>query len=76
MISSKNNIQGSFQICGGADDWPITKTPDTEPPVFKDRPVRKQTKRREGRFEVLSPKDSSRMANITCGNCKQVVEAR
>jgi hypothetical protein len=56
----------------GPEDWIRTETDDIDPPVFRDKPGRKQTKRRKGQFEVPAPRDTSRMASITCGNCKQV----
>ena len=56
----------------GPEDWTKTDTPDIDPPAFNDRPGRKQTKRRKGEFEVSAPRDSSRMASITCRNCNVV----
>ncbi|KAM0829400.1 hypothetical protein ACQ4PT_066876 [Festuca glaucescens] len=56
----------------GPEDWTRTDTPDIDPPVFRDKPGRKQTVRRKGKFEVPAPRDSSRMASITCSNCKLV----
>ncbi|KAE8801876.1 translation initiation factor IF-2-like [Hordeum vulgare] len=56
----------------GQDLWPKTKTRDIEPPVFKDKPRKKQTKRRRGQFEPPKPKDTSRMVSITCSNCQLV----
>ena len=53
----------------GPDLWPKTGTPDIEPPVFRDKPRKKQTKRRKNQFEKPAPKDTSRMASITCSNC-------
>ena len=53
----------------GPDLWPNTGTPDIEPPVFRDKPGKKQTKRRKNQFEKPAPKDTSRMATITCSNC-------
>jgi hypothetical protein len=51
--------------------WTKTDTEDIMPPEFKDHQKgRKQEKRRKGKFEVPKPKDTSRMATITCGNCK------
>lgn len=41
-------------------------------PVFRMEKGRKQTKRRKGQFEVLAPKDTYRMASITCNNYKRV----
>nr|XP_020195824.1 protein VASP homolog [Aegilops tauschii subsp. strangulata] len=52
--------------------WPRTDSLDTEPPVFKEHKGRAQTKRRKGQFEKPAPKDTSRMASITCSNCKKV----
>jgi hypothetical protein len=48
------------------------ETNDIDPPVFRDKPGRKQIKRRKGQFEAPAPRDTSRMANITCSNYKQV----
>ena len=56
----------------GQDLWPKTNTRDIEPPVFKDKPRKKQTKRRRSQFEPPAPKDTSRMASITCSNCQLV----
>ena len=56
----------------GPDDWPKTNTRDIDPPIFKEGPGRKQVKRKRGQFEVPAPRDSSRMASITCGNCSRV----
>jgi hypothetical protein len=53
----------------GEHDWPKTNTPDIVPPYFKITKGRKQEKRRKGKFEVPKPKDTSRMATITCSNC-------
>nr|XP_020189913.1 uncharacterized protein LOC109775596 [Aegilops tauschii subsp. strangulata] len=53
----------------GPESWPDTHTQDIEPPVFKEKPVKKQTARRKGQFEVPAPKDTSRMGTITCSNC-------
>lgn len=51
--------------------WTKTNTPDIMPPAFKDHlKGRRQEKRRKGKFEVPKPKDTSRMATITCSNCK------
>jgi hypothetical protein len=48
-----------------------TETEDIMPPAFKDHlKGRRQEKRRKGKFEVPKPRDTSRMATITCGNCK------
>jgi hypothetical protein len=54
----------------GEDEWPRTASPDIGPPVFREKPGRKQTMRRKDQFEVPAPKDSSRMGTITCSNCK------
>ncbi|KAM0857193.1 hypothetical protein ACQ4PT_048645 [Festuca glaucescens] len=56
----------------GPDDWTKTDTDDIEPPVFREKPGRKQVKRRKGAFEVPAPRDTSRMGSITCSNCKVV----
>ena len=56
----------------GQDLWPKTNSRDIEPPVFKDKPGKKQTKRRRSQFEPPAPKDTSRMASITCSNCQLV----
>jgi hypothetical protein len=56
----------------GEDSWTKTETPDIDPPVFKVSLGRSQTKRRKGKFEVPEPKQTSRMASITCGNCGKV----
>jgi hypothetical protein len=41
------------------------------PPGFKDHQKgRRQEKRRRGKFEPPKTKETSRMATITCGNCK------
>ena len=51
--------------------WIKTDTEDIMPPGFKDHQKgRKQEKRRKGKFEVPKPKENSRMATITCSNCK------
>ncbi|CAM0947194.1 unnamed protein product [Alopecurus aequalis] len=50
----------------GPDDWPKTNTRDIDPPIFNEGPGRKQVKRKRGQFEVPAPRDSSRMASITC----------
>ena len=51
--------------------WTKTDTEDIMPPAFKDHQKgRRQEKRRKGKFEVPKPKESSRMATITCSNCK------
>ena len=55
----------------GPDLWPKTRTPDIEPPVFKEKPGNKETKRRKSKFEKPAPKDTSRMATITCSNCNR-----
>ena len=56
----------------GSEDWPKTNTGDIDPPVFRDRPGRAQTVRRKCEFEVPQPRDSSRVASITCSNCKMI----
>ena len=53
----------------GPEDWTRTDATDIDPPVFRDKPGRKQTKRRRGQFEPPAPRDTSRMASITCSNC-------
>jgi hypothetical protein len=55
----------------GVEDWPKTNTRDIDPPVFREKPGKKQTKRRKLAFEVPSPRDSSRMGTITCSNCNK-----
>ncbi|CAM0874786.1 unnamed protein product [Alopecurus aequalis] len=51
--------------------WTKTDTPDIMPPSFNDHlRGRRQEKRRKGKFEVPKPKQTSRMATITCKNCK------
>jgi hypothetical protein len=51
--------------------WTKTETEDIMPPGFKDHQKgRRQEKRRKGKFEVPKPKSTSRMASITCSNCK------
>jgi hypothetical protein len=55
----------------GAEDWPKTNTRDIDPPVFRGKPGKKQTKRRKSAFEVPTPRDSSRMGTITCSNCNK-----
>nr|XP_045087302.1 60S ribosomal protein L22-like [Aegilops tauschii subsp. strangulata] len=52
--------------------WPRTDSLDIEPPVFKEHKGSAQTKRRKGQFEKPAPKDTSRMASITCSNCNKV----
>ncbi|KAM0845895.1 hypothetical protein ACQ4PT_056048 [Festuca glaucescens] len=52
----------------GEDSRTKTDTPDIDPPVFKISLGRSQTKRRKGKFEVPEPKQTSRMASITCSN--------
>ena len=56
----------------GPDMWPRTDSLDIEAPVFKEHKGRAQTKRRKGQFEKPAPKDTSRMASITCSNCNKV----
>ena len=53
----------------GEHDWTKTTGPDIEPPKFHVKKGRKRDKRIKGRFEVPKPKESSRMATITCSNC-------
>jgi hypothetical protein len=53
----------------GPDDWTKSDTPDIEPPVFREKPGRKQVNRRKGAFEVPAPRDTSRMGTISCSNC-------
>ena len=51
--------------------WTKTDTEDIMPPAFKDHlKGRRQEKRRKGKHEVPKPKETSRMATITCSNCK------
>ena len=45
------------------EDWTKTDTRDIDPPIFREKPGRKQTKRRKGRFELPAPRDTSRMAD-------------
>jgi hypothetical protein len=56
----------------GSEDWNTTNTQDIDPPVFRDRPGRKQTVRRKSKFEPPAPRDTSRMTSITCSNCNRV----
>ena len=56
----------------GPNLLPRTRTQDIEPPVFKDKVGKQQTKRRKNQFENPAPRDTSRMASITCSNCKLV----
>jgi hypothetical protein len=56
----------------GPEDWNTTDTQDIDPPVFRDRPGRKQTVRRKSKFEPPAPRDTSRMTSITCSNCNRV----
>jgi hypothetical protein len=56
----------------GPNLWPRTRTQDIEPPVFRDKVGKQQTKRRKNPFEKPAPRDTSRMASITCSNCKLV----
>ena len=56
----------------GPDMCPRTDSMDIEAPVFKEHKGRAQTKRRKGQYEKPAPKDTSRMASITCSNCKKV----
>ncbi|KAE8793944.1 hypothetical protein D1007_31382 [Hordeum vulgare] len=53
----------------GEHEWTRRIGPDIEPPKFHVKRGRKKEKRIKGRFEVPKPKDSSRMATITCINC-------
>ena len=53
----------------GEHDWTRTSGPDIEPPKFHVKKGRRKEKRIKGKFEVPKPKDSSRMATITCSNC-------
>ena len=53
----------------GEHDWTRTSGPDIEPPKFHVKKGRRKEKRIKGRFEVPKPKESSRMATITCSNC-------
>ena len=51
--------------------WTKKNTPDIMPPGFKDHlKGRRQEQRRKGKFEVPKPKETSRMATITCSNFK------
>ena len=60
-----------FYPVEGEHGWTKTNTPDIMPPGFQDHMKgRRQVKRRKGKFEVPKPKDTSRMATITCSNCK------
>ena len=52
------------------EQWTRTDTHDKDPPVFKVEKGRVQTKRRRGKFEVPQSRETSRMATITCSNCK------
>ncbi|KAM3194719.1 hypothetical protein ACQJBY_071017 [Aegilops geniculata] len=55
----------------GPDSWVKTPTPDIEPPQFKDdKKGPAEEKRKKGKFEPPQAKQTSRMATITCGNCK------
>ncbi|XP_037483239.1 uncharacterized protein LOC119362146 [Triticum dicoccoides] len=56
----------------GPNLWPRTKTQDIEPPVFKEKVGKQQTNRRKNQFEKPAPRDTSRMASITCNSCKLV----
>ena len=56
----------------GPEDWTKTDTQDIDPPMFREKPRRKQTVRRKGKFEPPAPRDTSRMTTITCSNCKRV----
>ena len=60
-----------FQPTPGQHAWTKTNTVDIMPPAFKDHlKGRRAEKRRKGKFEVPAPKETSRMATITCSNCK------
>ena len=51
--------------------WTKTDREDIIPPHFKDHlKGRRIEKRRKGKYEVPKPKETSRMATITCSNCK------
>ncbi|KAE8802790.1 hypothetical protein D1007_21438 [Hordeum vulgare] len=52
----------------GEHDWTRTSGPDIEPPTFHVKRGRKKENRIKGKFEVPKPKDSSRIATITCSN--------
>ncbi|KAM3295464.1 hypothetical protein ACQJBY_038010 [Aegilops geniculata] len=55
----------------GPDCWVKTATPDIDPPQFKeDKKGPAEEKRKKGRFEPPQAKQTSRMATITCSNCK------
>ena len=56
----------------GEDLWTKTDSQDIDPPVYKIERGKMQTKRRKGKYEVPRPKMTSRMASITCSNCKLV----
>jgi hypothetical protein len=56
----------------GPEDLPKTNTRDIDPPIFREKPGKKQTKRRKSAFEVPAPRDSSRMGTITCNNCNKI----
>jgi hypothetical protein len=62
-------FQSMIYLVPGQHDWTKTNPPDIVPPFFKISKGRKQEKRRKGKFEVPKPKDTSRMATITCSNC-------
>jgi hypothetical protein len=67
-MDSYNHV---FSPMPGQHGWTKTNTEDIMPPSFKDHQKgRKQEKRRRGKFEPPKPKETSRMATITCGNCK------
>ena len=60
-----------FYPIEGEHGWTKKNTPDIMPPGFKDHlKGRRQEKRRKGKYEVPKPKETSRMATITCSNCK------
>ena len=55
----------------GPDCWVKTATPDIDPPQFKeDKKGPAEEKRKKGRFAPPQAKQTSRMATITCSNCK------
>ena len=66
-----NSYKPVFAPMPGEHGWTKTNTEDIMPPAFKEHQKgRRQEKRRKGRFEVPKPKENSRMATITCSNCK------
>jgi hypothetical protein len=67
-MDSYNHV---FSPMPGQHGWTKTNTEDIMPPGFRDHQKgRRQEKRRRGKFEPPKPKETSRMATITCGNCK------